>query len=161
MAKATKPGFYAVRNGRNIGVYNTWYVSLPTSTIVLNTVFFTRAECEAQTKGYANAQYKKFSALSDAQHFISPSFSQGPVASQSSVTPSQTQARSTPASQSSKKREYDNVFGIEVPDTTGWDVVYSDGACKGNGTKGSVAGIGVWWGSNDERWVFRRTNGTL
>ena len=23
-SKSTKPGFYAVRNGRNIGVYNTW-----------------------------------------------------------------------------------------------------------------------------------------
>ncbi len=67
------------------------------------------------------------------------------------MTTSQSQARSIP--QTSKKREYDSVFGIEVRDTTGWDVVYSDGACKGNGKTGSVAGIGIWWGPNDERLV--------
>lgn len=35
----------------------------------------------------------------------------------------------------------------------GWSVVYSDGACKGNGKSGSVAGVGVWWGPNDPRFV--------
>ncbi|KAJ8487093.1 hypothetical protein ONZ51_g4401 [Trametes cubensis] len=30
-------------------------------------------------------------------------------------------------------------------------IVYSDGACKGNGQPGSVAGIGVWWGP-DHLW---------
>jgi ribonuclease HI len=34
-----------------------------------------------------------------------------------------------------------------------YDVVYTDGACKGNGKAGSVAGIGVWWGRNDPRLV--------
>lgn len=33
-------------------------------------------------------------------------------------------------------------------------VVYCDGACKGNGKVGSVAGIGVWWGNNDSRCVI-------
>jgi ribonuclease HI len=33
----------------------------------------------------------------------------------------------------------------------GYDVVYSDGACKGNGQVVSVAGVGVWWGWNDPR----------
>jgi ribonuclease HI len=36
-------------------------------------------------------------------------------------------------------------------DESGYDVVYSDGACKGNGQVGSVAGVGVWWGWNDSR----------
>ena len=36
-------------------------------------------------------------------------------------------------------------------DEIGWDVVYSDGACKGNGKVGPVAGIGVWWGPDDPR----------
>jgi hypothetical protein len=38
-----------------------------------------------------------------------------------------------------------------VEDESEWDVVYSDGACKGNGQVGSVAGIGVWWGPDDSR----------
>ena len=32
-----------------------------------------------------------------------------------------------------------------------WDVVYSDGACKGNGKHGSVAGVGAWYGPDDPR----------
>ncbi|TFK78095.1 ribonuclease H-like protein, partial [Polyporus arcularius HHB13444] len=41
-----------------------------------------------------------------------------------------------------------------IADESGWDVVYSDGACKGNGKVGSVAGIGVWWGTNDSRYAL-------
>ncbi|KAI6012577.1 ribonuclease H-like domain-containing protein [Pisolithus orientalis] len=42
-----------------------------------------------------------------------------------------------------------------IPDADGkeFDVVYCDGACKGNGATGSKAGIGVWWGHNDPRYV--------
>ena len=34
-------------------------------------------------------------------------------------------------------------------------VVYTDGACKGNGQKGeeTPAGVGVYWGANDPRYV--------
>jgi ribonuclease HI len=34
------------------------------------------------------------------------------------------------------------------------DVVYTDGACSRNGQYGSVAGIGVWWGRDDSRYVL-------
>jgi len=34
------------------------------------------------------------------------------------------------------------------------DVVYTDGACSGNGQYGSVAGIGVWWGPYDTRYAL-------
>jgi ribonuclease HI len=37
------------------------------------------------------------------------------------------------------------------------DVVYTDGACSRNGQHGSVAGIGVWWGRNDSRYVLLST----
>lgn len=42
----------------------------------------------------------------------------------------------------------------DITDESTWDVVYSDGACRGNGKPGSVAGIGVWWGRNDPRYVL-------
>ena len=32
-------------------------------------------------------------------------------------------------------------------------VVYTDGACRANGTAAAVAGIGVWWGDCDPRCV--------
>lgn len=38
-----------------------------------------------------------------------------------------------------------------VRDESVCDVVYTDGACPGNGKPGSLAGIGVWWGPNDQR----------
>jgi len=40
-----------------------------------------------------------------------------------------------------------------------WIVVYSDGACRGNGKPGSIAGIGVWYGHNDPRNISERCPG--
>ena len=37
-------------------------------------------------------------------------------------------------------------------DKASCDIVYCDGACKGNGSEGSTAGIGVWWGMDDSRY---------
>ncbi|KAF9225331.1 ribonuclease H-like protein [Gyrodon lividus] len=39
------------------------------------------------------------------------------------------------------------------------DIVYCDGACKGNGQVGSVAGIGVWWDHGDPRNIAERCPG--
>jgi hypothetical protein len=49
-----------------------------------------------------------------------------------------------------------NVAGLSrvTSSAAGEDVVYTDGACAGNGQHGSVAGIGVWWGPIDTRYVF-------
>ena len=41
----------------------------------------------------------------------------------------------------------------DVVDESGWDVVYTDGSCTNNGGKGAKAGIGVWWGHDDPRFV--------
>ncbi|KAI0260463.1 ribonuclease H-like domain-containing protein [Gloeopeniophorella convolvens] len=38
-------------------------------------------------------------------------------------------------------------------------VVYTDGACSGNGRSGSIAGVGVWWGNNDTRNLCERCPG--
>lgn len=44
--------FYAVRKGRNIGIYDTW------------------SECEENVKGYKGAEYKKFLSYEEALNFI-------------------------------------------------------------------------------------------
>ncbi|MDR7870967.1 MAG: ribonuclease H family protein [Tissierellaceae bacterium] len=44
--------YYAVKNGRNPGIYYTW------------------AECESEVKGFAGAKYKKFSTYEEAVNFI-------------------------------------------------------------------------------------------
>lgn len=45
--------YYAVKKGKNIGIYNTW------------------DECKAQTMGYSGAIYKKFTNREEAENFIS------------------------------------------------------------------------------------------
>lgn len=45
-------GFYAVKKGRNTGIYRTW------------------SECEAQVKGYSGAQYKKFKTFEAASRYM-------------------------------------------------------------------------------------------
>ena len=44
--------YYAVRVGRNVGIYTTW------------------ADCEAQVKGYSGAQYKSFPTKEEAEGFV-------------------------------------------------------------------------------------------
>jgi ribonuclease HI len=46
--------FYAVANGRTIGVFTTW------------------ASCNESVKGYKNALYKKFNTKEEAEQFIQP-----------------------------------------------------------------------------------------
>ena len=47
--------YYAVKNGRNPGIYNTW------------------AECEKEVKGFKEAKYKKFKSYEEAVEFIEES----------------------------------------------------------------------------------------
>ena len=46
--------------------------------------------------------------------------------------------------------------GAVVGDVT---CVYTDGACRGNGTRGAQAGVGVFWNDDDVRNVSRRVHG--
>ncbi|PWN33076.1 uncharacterized protein FA14DRAFT_185844 [Meira miltonrushii] len=48
----SKGGFYAVRKGREPGIYNTW------------------ADCQEQVTGFAGAIFKKFPAYEEARRFI-------------------------------------------------------------------------------------------
>lgn len=104
----------------------------------MNFSSFSRADCEDQVKGFPKARFKKFASFEEAQYFalgILPPEASDTASTSSSVTDGKT-----------KKR-------FRSPDIheSEWAVVYSDGACKGNGKLGSVAGIGVWWGPDDPR----------
>lgn len=52
LAVMAKGGYYAVQKGRNQGVFMTW------------------AECEAATKGFAGAVFKKFPSKDQAERFV-------------------------------------------------------------------------------------------
>ncbi|KAI6154013.1 ribonuclease H-like protein [Pisolithus tinctorius] len=127
MPKAPKLAYYAVRKGRQPGIYLSWYV-----------------------KGFAGAVFKKFPTEALAETFMhavawdglsAPSNHQ-PASSTSAVV-----ARVAPST------------GTPDADEKEFDVVYCDGACKGNGATGSKAGIGVWWGHNDPRNLSERCPG--
>ncbi|TFK41995.1 ribonuclease H-like domain-containing protein [Crucibulum laeve] len=129
MVKGNAASFYAVKVGRQTGIFRTW------------------DDCQAQIKGYPNAKYKKFPNAAEAEQFLVGTATTSALATSSSSAEATTNAKG-------KKRAYD-----EDVDETGWDVVYSDGACKGNGKVGSMAGIGVWWGPSDARNIAERCPG--
>jgi len=128
----SKGGFYAVSIGHNPGVYTTW------------------DECEQQVKGFPGAKYKKFTNAAEAEAFA------GATDDVSSILPD---PRPNPPSNSVEHKGKNRASSPIVDDESGWDVVYSDGACKGNGKAGSVAGIGVWWGTHDDRNIAERCPG--
>lgn len=77
MGKASKGGgYYAVQKGRQQGIYRTW------------------AECEAATKGFAGAVFKKFDSQDAAQAFVK---GDGYGASSSSVNTSSASSSSRPS----------------------------------------------------------------
>lgn len=133
MPKATKGGYYAVRKGHKPGIYLTW------------------DECEAQVKSFPGAAYKKFATEADARAFLAgktSAVSRSAGASHPPITT--TYAGASKATQS---------IGVPEAEEKDVDVVYCDGACKGNGQAGSVAGVGVWWGHNDSRNLSERCPG--
>ena len=52
-----KPRFYAVRRGREKGIFSSW------------------EECKKQVVGFAGAEYKSFSSINDAQDYLDQTFS--------------------------------------------------------------------------------------
>lgn len=132
-----KQNFYAVQKGREVGVFLTW---LATQIIkAFDLLMFSRSDCEERIKGYQGAVFKKFSTAAEAEAFAkgepSTTTTQKPVPVENKTTSNKrTLTTSTNEDQSI--------------------VVYSDGACKGNGKEGSVAGIGVYWGTDDPRSEF-------
>jgi ribonuclease HI len=98
-----------------------------------------RSECEEQVNQFPGAVFKKFGNVEEAEAFVKDT---------QSITPKK--------SPSGKKRALSNVVD-EKPRI----VVYSDGACKGNGKAGATAGIGVYFGPNDPRSVNYRFALTL
>lgn len=65
-----------------------------------------------------------------------------------------------PGSSSVAVKWYQQMNLPDVQDESGWLVVYTDGACKGNGRQGAIAGVGVWWGHNDPRNIAERCPGS-
>lgn len=131
MAKG--PAFYAVRVGRSPGIYSTW------------------DECEAQIKSFPGARYKKFPTAQQAQEFIT-----GISGGSTVIAPPSAQTTTATGGSKSVPSTSNTPHVSSVP---GEITVFSDGACKGNGKFGAVAGVGVWWGHDDPRNLAERCPG--
>ncbi|KAJ6469574.1 ribonuclease H-like protein [Mycena vitilis] len=118
---------------------------MPLLTVYYNSSLTSwRPECEAQIKGVPGAKHKSFLRREEAAAWISGTVAPAPVAGLSGGS-----------SDKGKKRR----MSPDVEDESTWDVVYSDGACKGNGQANAVAGVGVWYGANDPRNIAERCPG--
>ncbi|OSD07896.1 ribonuclease H-like protein [Trametes coccinea BRFM310] len=170
MSSKTKPGFYAVAIGRKPGIYTNW------------------DECKAQVLNYNGAKYKKLANHHDAESWISlnvgpdvarkamddflkshpvygdPTCTHIPPADPAippstfiNTEPLPSSEPRAPAATEITRPASSSDLQDENPNSP--LIVYTDGACRGNGQDGSVAGIGVWWGNDDPRNLCERCPG--
>lgn len=130
----------------------------------------TREDCREQVDGYPCAKYKKLRTIEEAEAWVFGGASRsGPIEQRSDPYPvrpktksanhSHDQASAGPSNDTSHAAAEPSRVTASFLSAPVEDVVYTDGACSGNGQYGSVAGIGVWWGSYDTRNLSERCPG--
>jgi len=109
-------------------------------------IFLNWNDCNNSVKGYKNAIYKKFDTREEAQNFIQPNSK-----NQNIDHVSQRNISSFFDPIHSKKNEIID-FNPEY-------YVYTDGACSNNGKDNALAGIGIFFGIDDDRNVSKKIDG--
>jgi len=125
--------FYAVSNGRNVGIFLNWN------------------DCNISVKGYKNALYKKFETKEEADAFIQSNNKTG-----DNITYSNNEKQNPITS------FFDTIITKEkkqVVDFIPEYYVYTDGACSNNGKNNALAGIGIFFGINDIRNISKKIEG--
>ncbi|CAJ0552933.1 Ff.00g010110.m01.CDS01 [Fusarium sp. VM40] len=136
--------FYAVAVGSKPGIYHDWAVAQP------------------HTMGASKPKYKKFNTQHEAEAFIRENATPetcealGLKSSQARVSHPYTGAAFEPAepvAREVKPRAPRNVFESEPVNEppSGTLKIYTDGSSLANGQAGSRAGLGVYFGRDDER----------
>ena len=116
--------FYAVANGRTIGIFLNWN------------------DCNNSVKKYKNALYKKFNTKEEADNFIK--------VNEKNIDDINNNIQNHNIIVNSKD---DNI--VFNPDY----YVYTDGACSNNGKDNALAGIGIFFGINDNRNISKKIEG--
>ena len=117
--------FYAVRVGREPGVYTDW------------------PACQRQVHRYSGAKYRSFRSRLEAEQFVADTGS--------AAAPKR---RAPDASESEPDAKRPCAAAPADPED-GPLIVYTDGSCLSNGTPQAKAGVGVWFGPEDPRYVGR------
>lgn len=124
--------YYAVANGRKIGIFLNWN------------------DCCESVKGFSHAVFKKFDTKEDSEIFlerykIANKYDEDGLKTQPKINLDISTQKSKPAVD----------FEQFVPDL----YIYTDGACSNNGKLEAKAGIGIYFGMNDKRNVSKRIDG--
>lgn len=123
------PSYYAVRGGRQPGIYQSW------------------EECRRNVHGHKGAQYARFSTIEHAEAYMSSTSSKSQIAS----THGATRGESIDGGRALKRlKRGKEPRSLETEINQGGDnhldpiVIYTDGACHGNGQANSRAGYGIY-----------------
>ncbi|KAI0464877.1 hypothetical protein LJB42_000088 [Komagataella kurtzmanii] len=152
-----KAYYYAVRKGQNIGIYHSWN------------------DCQRQVSGYSNAEFKKFSSAAEAQDYLNKSSIDKTASNRNSSTHSlpftSTNRLLTSNSGVSKVTKPIN-HGVAtnhgpllnrelISDELCFnhEIVYTDGATRGNGKFGAKGGYGVFFKENDLKNISKPLTG--
>lgn len=140
--------FYAVLEGKERGVFLTW------------------AECQQQVSGFRNAKFKKFDTKEDAERYVRGGQQMDEVSETlksarcTSVFKSKVLHQKHVLNQYKKSGRRTQLIDSLQEDNNSTaiysrfpaaPVVYTDGACLGNGTSNAVGGIGVYWAPSHPR----------
>ena len=129
--------FYAVANGRTIGIFLNWN------------------DCNNSVKGYKNALYKKFDTKEEADNFIK-------VNEKNIDDTNIDDTNNNIKNHNNIISFFDNIT-INSKDANSFFnpdyYVYTDGACSNNGRDNALAGIGIFFGINDNRNISKKIEG--
>lgn len=123
--------FYAVANGRTIGIFLNWN------------------DCNNSVKGYKNALYKKFNTKEEADNFIK-------------VNEKNIDDINNNIQNHNIISFFDNIIINSKDENIVFNpdyYVYTDGACSNNGKDNALAGIGIFFGINDNRNISKKIEG--
>ena len=123
--------FYAVANGRTIGIFLNWN------------------DCNNSVKKYKNALYKKFNTKEEADNFIK-------------VNEKNIDDMNNNIQNHNIISFFDNIIVNSKDDNIVFNpdyYVYTDGACSNNGKDNALAGIGIFFGINDNRNISKKIEG--
>ena len=139
--------FYAVANGRTIGIFSNWN------------------DCSNSVNGYKNALYKKFDTRKEADNFIQSNNNN------TSSNNNNTSSNNTNIIENIKIQKQNHITSFfdtiksepkkqkEIVDFIPDYYIYTDGACSNNGKDNALAGIGIFFGIDDIRNVSKKVEG--
>jgi ribonuclease HI len=116
--------YYAVSSGKSIGIFKSW------------------DECKINVIGIKGSIYKKYKNYNDALNFIQLNNDNGNYSDQLTI-----KTKKTPILKMSNIKCIIQLPHNFIPDY----YIYTDGSCINNGSTNAKAGIGIYFGDNDDR----------